>query len=185
MSTTLPQMGSAPERQVRWFRPCGCVEERPDGTFAVYVGGSLIGTFSSQTPAQRDLLIVLVMEDPRTRPGEIARAFHVSTETVRRARARARNGGLAAVTQGRKRGAPSKRKPALQRRVSQLFEQGLTVHATLRAIRGKVSYGTLRRMREQWAAERDKHRERAGSTPTEQAAPIPPLAPMNFTFRAG
>jgi transposase len=169
-------MGSPPERQVRWFRPCGCVEARADGTFAVYVGGSLIGTFSTQNPAQRDLLIVLVMEDSRTRPGEIARAFRVSTETVRRARARARNGGLAAVTQGRKRGAPSKRKPALQRRVSQLFEQGLTVHATLRAIRGKVSYGTLRRMREQWAAERDKHRERAESIPTERTEAVRPLA---------
>ena len=172
----LPKMELDPQPRRRWFRPVGCVEEREDGTFAVYVGGSLIGCYATQSPAERDVLIVLVMQDPRAQPGEVAQAFRVSRATVRRARARARTGGLAAVTQGRKRGAPSKRTPALRRRVYRMFDQHMSVRAVERALKGKLSSFTLRSLREEWARERSVASGPAEQTPAEPPSPQLPLA---------
>jgi len=174
----LPQMQSDPDPRLRWFRPQGCVEKGEDGTFAVYVGGSLIGRFTRQNPAERDVLIVLVLEDPRARLVEIARAFRVSLETVRRARLRAVEGGLGKVAERRKRGAPTKLTAALRRRVYGLFDGGLNVRATLRAIRGRVSYRTLRRAHEQWQTER-KPTEQQLATCTQQVLPLLERAAAN------
>lgn len=176
----LPQMELGPQPRQRWFRPVGCVEAREDGTFAVYVGGSLIGCYATQSAAERDVLIVLVMEDPRARPGEVAQAFRVSRGTVRRARARASKGGLAAVTQGRKRGAPSKRTPALRRRVYRMFDQHMSVRAVERALKGKLSSFTLRSLRQEWARERSMAPGPAEQTPAEPP-PLPLAAAANDT----
>ena len=52
---------------------------------------------------------------------------------------RASRGGLAAVTQRRRRGAPLKRTPALRRKAFQLFEQGLKIPAAHRVLSKRVS----------------------------------------------
>jgi transposase len=165
--------------QLRWFRPGGCVQQHADGSCWVYVGGNLIGRYTQGSPALRDVLIVLVMEDRRARPGEVARAFDVSTETVRRARARAKKDGLAALLQGRKRGAPSKRTPRLRRRVYRLFEQQQSVSAVQRALKGKLSWSTLRSMREEWARDRERASDevgQAGAEDLKQQLPLPAAA---------
>jgi hypothetical protein len=166
----LPQVQFEPEPRIRWFRADGCVEERPDGTFSVYVGGSLIGTFSQREPAERDILIALLVREPRTRLGKVAWAFRVSRETVRRARLRATEGGLAAIAQGRRRGAPSKRTPMLRRRVYRLFEQGLKLRAVHRTIKGRVSYSTVRSLYREWQAERERGADR--NETTSETAPV-------------
>jgi hypothetical protein len=80
----------------------------------------------------------------------LAWAFGVSGETIRVAVARYKKGGFAALTEKRKRGAPTKRTPALTRRVHRLFEQGMNPHAVYRAIKGKVSDPTVRDMYRLW-----------------------------------
>jgi hypothetical protein len=177
----LPNLELDPLPRLRWFRPHGCVEAREDGSFAVYVGGSLIGTFTARCPAGRDVLMAVVMEDARTRPGEIAQAFRVSAETVRRARLRAERGGLAQVSQGRQRGAPSKLTPALRRRLYQLFELGLSGRAVLGAIRRKVSYSTVLRARQQWQAERETTDQESASAAQRAVAATAVTAAANDT----
>jgi len=153
-SEMLPHVQMDPNPRVRWFRPDGCVEEGPDGTRWVYLAGTLLGCFTRQQPAERDILAVVLSGEKGVETGKLARAFGVSGETIRVAVARFEKGGFAALTEKRKRGAPTKQTPALVRRVHRLFEQGLNPHAVYRAIKGKVSDGTVRDMYRKWQAER-------------------------------
>ena len=171
-SEMLPQVQLDADPRMRWFRADGCVEEGPSGTFSVYFAGTLIGTFTRQQPAERDILLALLSRETRTRPGKLAWAFRVSGETVRAARARAAKGGLSALTQRRKRGAPSKRTPAVRRRVYRLFEQGLKLRAVHRTIKGRVSYTTVRSLHQEWQAERGP-----GADSNETASEIAPILP--------
>jgi hypothetical protein len=125
----------------------------------VYLGGSLVGTFTHREPAERDGLIVVAMQEPRAKAKQVARAFGVSGETVRRARVRARQGGLSAVTQRGRRGAPLKRTARLRRRAFELFEQGLSISAAHRVLSKHISSETVRVLYHEWAAERDNRAE--------------------------
>lgn len=138
----------------RYFGPHGCVEAMADGQFAVYLGGSLVGTFTQREPAERDALIVVALQEPRSRAKPVATAFRVSPETVARAQARAKRGGLAAVTQRRRRGAPLKRTPALRRKAFRLFDEGQKVAAAHRALRPRISDETVRSLYHEWKAAR-------------------------------
>src|SRR6266540_686139 len=65
-----------------WFGRGGCVEQHDDGTFAVFVRGELLGTFSAADVATRDVFIAVVMEQASRE--DLARAFRVSLATVGR-----------------------------------------------------------------------------------------------------
>lgn len=153
-SATLPHVPVDDDPRYRYFDPHGGVEALPDGCFAVFLGGSLVGMFSPREPAHRDALIVVALEEPRAKANQVAVAFRVSDETVRRARVRAKRGGLAAVIQLRRRGAPSKQTPALRRKAFQLFDQGLKVPAVHCVLSKRVSDETVRKLYHQWEAER-------------------------------
>lgn len=142
------------DSKYRYFGPHGCVEAVADGQFAVYLGGSLVGMFTQREPAERDALIVVAMQEPRSRARPVAAAFRVSAETVARAQARAKRGGLAAVTQRRRRGAPLKRTPALRRKAFRLFDGGQKVAAAHRVLSPRVSAETVRKLYHEWEAER-------------------------------
>ena len=73
----LPGVVEPSDGSLRWFRPLGCVQRRDDGVCEVYVGGVLIGAYEG--PAERNVLLVKLSEEPRTRVVELAAAFDVST----------------------------------------------------------------------------------------------------------
>jgi len=84
----LPHVSIEGDPTYRYFVPHGCVEAQADQRFAVYLGGSLVGIYSQSEPAERDALMVVVLQEPRTQVKQVAAAFRVSEETVRRARVR-------------------------------------------------------------------------------------------------
>jgi transposase len=147
----LPGVVEQSEGHLRWFRPLGCVQRRDDGVCEVYVGGVLIGAYEG--PAERNLLLVKLSDEPRTRIVELAAAFDVSTEIVRRARRAYESGGITAITTVRRPGAPSKATPELRRRAWESFARGRNATATAKALHKHVSYGTVWRLHQEWKAE--------------------------------
>ena len=147
----LPGVLEQSDGRLRWFRPLGCVQRRDDGVCEVYVGGVLIGAYEG--PAERNVLLVKLSEEPRTRVVELAAAFEVSTEIVRRARRAYESGGITAITTVRRPGAPSKATPEVRRRAWESFARGRNATATARALHKHVSYGTVWRLHQEWKAE--------------------------------
>jgi hypothetical protein len=107
-SEMLPHVQLDPTPRVRWSRPDGCVEVGPDGTRWVYLAGTLLGCFTPDQPVERDILAAVLSGEKGIASGKLGPAFGVSAETIRVARARYEKGGFAALTDKRKRGAPTK-----------------------------------------------------------------------------
>lgn len=184
-SAILPFVSVDGDPGYRYFGPNGCVEAQADGQFAVYLGGSLVGTFSHREPAERDGLVVVVMREPRAKPKQVAAAFGVSGETVRRARVRAKGGGLAAVTQRGRRGAPLKRTGRLRRRAFDLFQQGLTIRGAHRVLSKYISSETVRVLYHEWEAERDNSRQSVEPVPgSEQSLSLASCAAHDVVVEA-
>jgi hypothetical protein len=140
------------EPQRIWFGRGGCVEQRDDGTFAVYVRGELLGVYTGDDVASRDVFIAVVREQAERE--ELARAFRVSSATVGRVITRFNRGGARAVANYGRRGGWTVRTPELEQRLVGLFEQGFGLRAAHRAVAKKASYGTVHAMHRQWVASR-------------------------------
>ena len=145
---------SDPAPNTTWFDARSCVVLE-DGTRSVFVGGRLLGSFGPTESAERNILLLAVSEEPKAHYGHIARAFGVSSETIRLLRRLAERGGLEAVT-ARKRGGSggkglSKRD---RKRLVASFEQGGTVEGTWEQTGRKVSRATVGRIKKAWDAER-------------------------------
>ena len=65
-----------------WFGRGGCVEQHDDGTFAVFVRGELLGIYSGDDVASRDVFIAVVRDQAERE--DLALAFRVSSATVGR-----------------------------------------------------------------------------------------------------
>src|ERR1700678_1925665 len=138
----LPGVEGEGDRRVKWFAPFGSVERRDDGVSHVYIGGVLIG--SVEGTGERNVLLVQLAEEPRTRVVDLAAAFGVSTEVVRRARRAYEAGGIEAVVTVGKPGAPSKVTPELRQRAFASFARGCTVTETAKILQKSLSYATPR-----------------------------------------
>ncbi len=147
----LPGVQVEGDGRVKWFQPFGSVERRDDGVSHVYIGGVLIGSFRG--PGERNVLLVQLAEEPRIRMGDLAAAFGVSTEVVRRARRAYEVGGIEAVATAGKAGAPPKVTPELRERAFASFARGCTVTETAKALRKHLSYGTVWKLGREWQAE--------------------------------
>ncbi len=99
------------------------------------------------------MLLVQLAEEPRIRMGDLAAAFGVSTEVVRRARRAYEVGGIEAVATAGKAGAPPKVTPELRERAFASFARGCTVTETAKALRKHLSYGTVWKLGREWQAE--------------------------------
>lgn len=166
VSGSLPQCDDDP--RYRYFGPHGSVEDLGAGRFALYIGGSLIGTYSESDPAERDILIVIALREPRVKARAVALAFRVSEETVRRARVREQKGGLMGVTRRGRRGAPLKRTAKLRRKAFGFFDQGYGVARTHTALAASISVETVRVLYHEWLADRASRANR--TAPREQSA---------------
>jgi transposase-like protein len=152
---------------VKWFAPYGSVERHSDGVSHVYIGGVLIGSFEGT--GERNVLLVQLAEEPRTRVVDLAAAFGVSTEVVRRARRAYEAGGIEAVVTVGKPGAPTKVTPALRARAFASFARGCTVTETAKVLQKHLSYGTTWRLHQAWQAEQVTSTSAIVKTPAAEA----------------
>ena len=147
----LPGVQSEASPGTRWFRPFGCVVQRDGGVCEVFVGGVLVGTYRGA--GERNVLLVNLSEEPRTRDRELGEAFGVSGEIVGAGHgAPTKRAGIVAVATVGKAGAPTKVTPRLIQRVWVSFERGYSIAATARVVRKDVSYGTVWGLRAKWEA---------------------------------
>jgi transposase len=150
----LPHVDVASPPLVRWFRPMGAVCERTDGLCEVFIGGALVGKYTRDNPGERNALIALILEDGRARVGEVAEAFEVSTEIVRRVRRLYEREGLRGVVAQRRPGARPKVTAELRAKLFAAFDSGKTASAAHRLVRRELSAGTVRRVEKEWRSER-------------------------------
>jgi len=157
-----------PEPAQIWFGQRGYVQRSDDDSYCVMVGDTLIGTFSGDDVASRDVLIAIVVESlgRSVAWSAVAKAFRVGRATVGRAMQRFKRGGLRAVADRGHRGGVTKRTPQLERKVFALFEQGLGVRATHRVVAKRISYGTVQAMHRDWSA-----RHSPSSAPAQSLLP--------------
>ena len=136
----------------RWFSGLGCVVSQVERT-QVCIAGTMIAAYDTSDVGSRNAVLVGLCQERHVRLGRVATAFGLSEETLRQIRRRFDEGGLAAVTEVRKQGRPTKMTPKLQARVDALFQAGLGPMATYKKLgRDRVSHMTIRRMWESWKA---------------------------------
>ena len=135
-----------------WFSASGCVVSEGD-LRSVFVGGVLLGSFERGDVATRDAFIGIVTQDRKVKKEQAAEAFSVSTVTVFRAQASFRNGGFVGVTQRRRRGAPDKLTPALERKLRKAFDAGVGPRRGHELVAAKLGYGTVQRLFAKWKQE--------------------------------
>jgi hypothetical protein len=149
----LPNVQTELDHGVRFFAHDGCVDYRGDRA-SVYVGGRLIGTFSSEEPVSRDLLVVIVCSEPTIRVGRVAEAFGVHRETIRRILDKREQHGLEGIASGHRRGRPRRQTPEFEQELFALFDEGLSVRAVCERIDRRASIGVVARVRRKWVDQR-------------------------------
>ena len=154
----LPSVKTELDAEVRYFAHDGCVDYRGERA-SVYVGGRLVGMFSSDDPVARDLLVVVVCSEPTIHIGRVAEAFDVHRQTIRRIRDKHDQGGLEGVVGGHRRGRPRRQTPQLEQKMFALFDEGLSVRQALVQIGNSASLGVAARVRKKWANLRERERE--------------------------
>jgi len=166
----------------RWFCRYGCVVEG-DGVNRVFIGDTLLGEYD---PRDRDLgprniVLVMLAQEPKIHLGHLAAAFEISDEHLRRLRQATKADGYGAVLT-RARGCAERDEidPAKVRELRALFEEGWNpTDATRRQRRrGRVSRSTVSRERRRWQSEKDTaHARRANiavavTVPGESQQPL-------------
>jgi hypothetical protein len=144
-----------------WFDGRGCVVLGETGVREVFVGGRLLGSFGAKEYVERSLLLIAVSEAPSAHFGHIARAFGVSSETIRLLRRLHEQEGIEAVARRTRGGSVARDLTAGdRRRLVTAFEQGKTGKEAWEAIRRRASRSTVLRLRSEWRArERPVHAE--------------------------
>jgi hypothetical protein len=148
---------------IKWFGAGACVVAK-DGVSRVFVGGTLIGSFTDKDPASRIALLIGLSEDPQVHLGHLAEAFEVSPAALRNYRRQFEAEGLHAVVSRRRTGRPPKVTPALRRKLERLFSEGATVSAAERALprSAGLSRSTVAAVRSNFL----KRRDPASTAPT-------------------
>jgi hypothetical protein len=126
---------------------------RENGRRDVFVGATMVGGFEAGDFAMRNVLLVTVADDETVVLVDLARAFGLVPESVRRIRKLVREEGLVAVVNRHyvSRGA-WKVTPAMERKVASLFEKGLNQKETRTKLKGALSAGTLNKLHQKWKA---------------------------------
>lgn len=147
-----------PRPDIRWFCQYGCVVEA-DGVNRVFIGDVLLGEYDPRDRdlGPRNLMLVMLAREPKIHLGQLAAAFRISDEHLRRLREAAKTDGYGAVLT-RARGCAKRDEiaPAKVRELRALFEEGWNpTDATRRQrCRGRVSRSTVSRERRRWQAEK-------------------------------
>ncbi len=113
------------------------------------MGGALLGAWHQGETAMRNVVLVHLSLDPRIVLEDLAKAFGLSSEMVRRIRRRASAEGVLAVMQEAKGGRPGI-SPQLRQRMEASFEEGRTIDEVRRQLLGKVSRSIVGRVHKAW-----------------------------------
>jgi len=136
-----------------WFAPRRCVVLRENGRRDVFVGAAMVGQFEVGDFAMRNMLLVTVANDETVVMVDLARAFGLVPESVRRIRNLVRDEGLLAAMSRHyvSRGA-WKVTPAMEGKVVRHFEKGLNQKEVRTKLKGALSAGTLNKLHQKWVA---------------------------------
>ena len=137
--------------KTHYFSGTGCVVEYPDRR-DVFIGGSLVGTFSRDDVAMRNMLIVTAARSEGAILKKLATGFGVSAKTVTSIRQRFEQGGIEEIVR-----APARKRkltPKLKEQLYKLFDQGLTIDEAVKRVRKRISRALAGRAHKQWADER-------------------------------
>lgn len=147
---------------------------RHAGRRDVFLAGSLIASVEDGDTAKRNMVLVILATDPRTCFEDLARAFDISSETIRLLRRLEEDEGTDAVLARSHGGSESKVTPAMYKRVTALFDKGLTIDAVHDRV-GKsldLSRATVGNLRQRWARERDDAAKAPAAEPVQLALPF-------------
>ena len=177
----LPTIEPDPPTKRCWFSNYGCVV-RGEAQWEVWVGGTLVGVFEPGDKARRNVILVGLLEDPKTRKGRVARAFGISDETVRLVRRRYETEGVRGLIPRTAPGPRHKVTAALRRNLWKMFDKGASVADAVDAV-GRaedISEVTLRRERARWKKNRapsSASDTQDGSSPVDDSAESEAEAP--------
>jgi hypothetical protein len=142
---------------VVWFAKYGCVVREGERR-TVVIAKQRVGSWEPGERRIRNALMVQFAADPTIIFEELARAFEVSSETLRVQRRLFEAKGLGAVLAQpephHKGGRPIE--PALRRQMERLFAQGKSVGDVAVALAGQVKYGTVEKYRRLWKQKQAK-----------------------------
>ncbi len=175
---TLPDDGQ--QGHIRWFSDRACVVDHGDRR-EVFVGGVLVGMFTSDDVTSRNVLIVTLAAEPRTHLGRMAKAFGISSERMRELRRKYEREGMAALVTPARNGRPPKVTPKKRAALEALFDAGLTIEAAHKKVRG-LGYSTVGHVHTAWSkkreAERAKRAADEAAAEREQTLPLPGIKRM-------
>jgi transposase-like protein len=150
------------------------------GRREVYAGAALVGQFEPGDVAMRNLLLVTVAGNDGTVVFEdLARAFGVTSETVRVVRREYEARGLlAVVTRKATKRRPSKVTLAVRKQVMRLFDEGLTQTQARAKLKKTLSKGTLNTLHQEWREARRLAEAAAKEAPVQTELSLKPEAPV-------
>ncbi|MDQ3263069.1 MAG: hypothetical protein M3Y59_05330 [Myxococcota bacterium] len=165
METELPLPASSPK--TIWFGEHACVVSNGD-VREVFAGRHRLGEFDVNDVTARNVLLVALAAEPTMHLGQLAHAFGLASETVRRIRRLHEEKGIGAVIARMGAGRPVEVTQDTRRKLEKLFEEGATVSAAFKAVGGKkvLSRSTVGLIRKQWAA------ARSGQPPAVVPVPV-------------
>ncbi|MGC4121244.1 MAG: hypothetical protein QM765_43040 [Myxococcales bacterium] len=139
------------------FSPTGCVVRR-DGRVEVYVDREHLASYEECETDIRNVLLVLLAKKKAVVFEKLAEAFGITSETLRQIRRLNETEGLEAVVRRRRgglRGRPKKKVTrALQRRLEEWFEQGVSIDDVHERVCAKISRATVGNVHKRWAEAR-------------------------------
>ena len=150
-SPMLPQVEAFVPPGVRWFSGGGCVLE-VGAVYEVIVGGLLVGRYEKDDIGTRNAILVGLMVESQVPMAQLAKAFGLSDEMLRKIRLRFESEGLGAVVASRR--SRSKVDEQLRARLYKLFEEGKSVSAAYARVRRQVKRATVGRVRKEWGEAR-------------------------------
>ncbi|MBI5549783.1 MAG: hypothetical protein HY901_38340 [Deltaproteobacteria bacterium] len=134
--------------------------------------GTQVASWDEGETAIRNALLVQLAEEPRIVLEDLAKAFQLSSETVRLLRRKAEREGVLAVMLPSPPGrAPLA--PELRARMEKLFEEGKRNEEVRAELDCKVASSTVSKYRKKWDAQR---REAPPPEATQQPLPLPSVA---------
>ena len=145
---TLPGISATAETKHWWFSRNGCVVRENDRE-RVVVAGMLLGEWHQGETAMRNAVLVHLATDPRIVLEDLARAFQMTSEMVRRIRRRADEEGVLAVMREAKGGRPAV-SIQLRQQMEKAFEEGKPIDEVHRELRNKASRSLVGRVHKQW-----------------------------------
>lgn len=149
-----PVLNRTHDRDVHWFSERGCVEYK-DGVRSVYISGTLIAKFEDDDRYVRNVVLLGLDQDKSIKKGNLARAFGLTYESVRRMRQLVAEGGTAAIPMRGPGGRDPKVGVEMREKIFQLFRNGIKAKKVYQETRKKagVTYQTIWRMKKAWEAE--------------------------------